>query len=152
MIQQDRWASAASPCFVVVVAFLIISWTSSREADQPASLASPARAMGPLRIHSANPRYLSDGTGKIVFLAGSHTWNNFQDCTYAKLPSPPTFGYESYLSFLQRHHHNFFRLWVWESAWNPNARQSTATYDLMPYERSGSGTALNGKPKFDLTR
>jgi hypothetical protein len=108
--------------------------------------------MGPLRIYSTNPRYFSDGTGKIVLLTGSHTWNNFQDCTYAQLPSPPTFDYEAYLSFLQRHHHNFFRLWVWESAWNPNARQSTTTYDPMPYERSGPSTALDGKPKFDLTR
>ncbi len=34
---------------------------------------------GPLRVSSANPRYFADGTGKVVYLTGSHTWANFQD-------------------------------------------------------------------------
>ncbi len=109
-------------------------------------------AAGPLRIGTVNPRYFTDGSGKIIFLTGSHTWGNLQDYTYDKLPSPPALDFDAYLAFLQRHNHNFFRLWAWESAFNPNAKQGTITYDPMPYQRPGPGLALDGKPKFDLQR
>ncbi len=33
----------------------------------------------PLRIHPQNPRYLADDMGKAIWLAGSHTWANFQE-------------------------------------------------------------------------
>ncbi len=111
-----------------------------------------APARGPLRVHPANPRYFTDGSGKAVFLTGSHCWDNFQDYTYATRPSPPAMDFDKYLAFLARHNHNFFRLWVWESAWNPHALQSTTSFDPMPYQRPGPGLALDGKPKFDLTR
>ena len=54
--------------------------------------------------------------------------------------------------FPEAHNHNFFRLWTWESALNPNAKQRTTSYDPLPYERVGPGVALDGKPKFDITR
>jgi len=111
-----------------------------------------AKATGPLRVHPANPRYFTDGSGKAVFLTGSHTWGNLQDYRYATLPSPAPMDFDAYLAFLTRHNHNFFRLWAWESCWNPNAKQGTITYDPMPYERPGPGAALDGKPRFDLTR
>jgi hypothetical protein len=60
--------------------------------------------------------------------------------------------FAAYLAFLEQHHHNFFRLWVWEAAMNPGAKQGTIFYDPMPYQRPGPGTALDGKPQFDLTR
>jgi hypothetical protein len=106
---------------------------------------------GPLRVHPTNPRYFTDGSGKAIFLTGSHTWSSLQDYTYAELPSPPTLDYAAYVAFLKRHNHNFFRLWAWENAFNPDAQQGTITYDPMPYQRPGPGTALDGKPKFDLT-
>lgn len=109
-------------------------------------------ASGPLRASTTNPRYFSDASGKAILLTGSHTWGNLQDYTYAALPSPRTFDFNSYLAFLAQHHHNFFRLWAWESCMNPNAKQSTIRYDPMPYERPGPGNALDGKPRFDLTR
>jgi hypothetical protein len=110
----------------------------------------PAR--GPLRAHPSNPRYFTDGSGKAIFLTGSHTWGNLQDYTYATLPSPPTLDFDAYLAFLGRHNHSFFRLWAWESAFNPDAKQGTTYYDPMPYQRPGPGTALDGRPKFDVTR
>ncbi|MHB1037607.1 MAG: DUF6298 domain-containing protein [Pirellulales bacterium] len=116
----------------------------------PAEPAATARGL--LRVHPANPRYFTDESGKVVFLTGSHTWGNFQDYTYATLPSPPATDFDKYLAFLAEHHHNFFRLWAWESAWNPRAQQGTISYDPMPYERPGPGLALDGKPKFDLAR
>ena len=33
----------------------------------------------PLRALAANPNYFTDGSGKAVYLTGSHTWNNLQD-------------------------------------------------------------------------
>ncbi len=109
-------------------------------------------ATGPLRISATNPRYFADGSGKIIFLTGSHTWGNLQDYTYDKLPSPPTLDFDAYLAFLQQHNHNFFRLWAWESAFNPKAKQGTIRYDPIPYQRPGPGLALDGKPQFDLKR
>src|SRR6266571_3209552 len=86
----------------------------------------PAR--GPLRVHPANPRYFTDGSGKAIFLTGSHTWGNLQDYTYAERPSPPPFDFGAYLAFLKAHHHNCFRLWAWESAFNPSPAQTTTRY------------------------
>ena len=48
-------------------------------------------------------------------------------------------NFNAYLQFLNVHHHNFFRLWAWETALNPNAKQGTIRYDPMPYRRSGPG-------------
>src|SRR5260370_35554005 len=36
-------------------------------------------ATGPLRRLDSNPRYFTDGSGKAVFLTGSHNWPNFKD-------------------------------------------------------------------------
>jgi hypothetical protein len=117
------------------------------EKEQPKAV--PAK--GPLRVHPTNPRYFTDGSGKAILLTGSHTWGNLQDYRYATLPSPPPMDFPAYLAFMQRHHHNFFRLWAWETSFNPNAKQSTISYDPMLYQRPGSGSALDGKPKFDLS-
>ena len=116
-----------------------------------ASAPAGTSATGPLRVSTANPRYFTDGSGRAVLLVGSHTWGNLQDYTYDKLPSPPPMDFGAYLAFLRQHNHNFFRLWAWESSFNPNAKQGTITYSPMPYQRPGPGLALDGKPKFDLT-
>jgi len=111
---------------------------------------SGAPARGPLRPHPRNGRYFTDGSGRPIFLTGSHTWGNLQDYTYAARPSPPRLDFEAYLAYLKRHHHNFLRLWAWESAFNPGAQQSDTSYSPMPYQRRGPGLAVDGRPKFDL--
>ena len=71
--------------------------------------------MGPLRVCPDNARYFADAGGKAVYLTGAHTWNNFQHNTFY-----PPVDYPAYLDFLDRHNHNFIRLWVWEqAAWDP---------------------------------
>jgi hypothetical protein len=124
-------------------------WVTTLLLSAP-SLSAAAPAAGPLRVSPANPRYFADANGKIILLTGSHTWGNLQDYTYDKLPSPPPMDFAAYLAFLQRHNHNFFRLWAWESAFNPGAKQGTIRYDPMPYQRPGPGLALDGQPRFDL--
>jgi hypothetical protein len=156
-----RWATGSLAALAVLLAVLSLvagvadeegaskSTQSSAQEGIPPKL-TPAR--GPLRVCPANPRYFTDGSGKPVFLTGSHTWGNFQDCTYAGLPGQMPLDFDAYLAFLKRHNHNFSRLWVWESAANPSARQGAHFFDPMPYERPGPGLALDGKPKFDLKR
>jgi hypothetical protein len=113
----------------------------------PKALAS---ATGPLRVSPDNPRYFTDGSGKAIYLTGSHTWSNFQDS--GDSDPPPVFDYTKYLDFMEAKHHNFFRLWNWEQAkWQPWSSLET-TFDPLPYLRPGPGIALDKKPKFDFTR
>jgi hypothetical protein len=149
------WKPLAGPGLVLIAIILPVAGGEECPAvavESPDGDESDRPASGPLRIHPANPRYFRDGSGKAVFLTGSHTWGNLQDYSYAKAPSPPPMDFEAYLSFLKAHNHNFFRLWAWESAFNADAKQGTTTYDPMPYQRPGPGTARDGKPRFDLKR
>jgi hypothetical protein len=131
---------------------LLMSWIAAG--------ASPAA--GPLRVHPANPRYFTDGTRgadgslRAVYLTGSHTWNSLVDVDRADPPAP--FDSEAYLEFLQRYQHNFIRLWTWESlTWETRANRALGkdfTHHCAPlaWARTGPGAALDGKPKFDLTK
>ncbi len=121
-------------------------------------------ATGPLRPHPLNPRYFTDGTKDkrgaptTVYLTGSHTWNNLVDMG----PSDPPEAYDftAYLDFLERHNHNFIRLWAWDSfTWDSRANTSNAEagrtvlhVSPSPWARTGPGEALDGHPKFDLTK
>lgn len=123
-----------------------VSAAVSEERPHAPRQEAAAPAPGPLKVHPGNPRYFSDGTGRAVYLTGSHHWNNFQD--NGEVGRPPTvFDYDRYLDVLDAHHHNFIRLWVSEGAVN---RSPYA--DPLPYLRTGPGTALDGKPKFNVER
>jgi hypothetical protein len=103
-----------------------------------------------------NPRYFVDGSGKAVLLAGSHNWHNFQDNGHRLSESqdpPPVFDYDAYLDFLERHHHNFFRLWRWEAPkWTDTQPRGVIKYCRPhPWKRIGASLAEDGKPKFDLS-
>lgn len=112
-----------------------------------------AQAIGPLRVHPTNPRYFTDGTAnadgtlRAVYLTGSHTWANLVDMGKGDPPAP--FDYEGYLDFLDRHHHNFFRLWREEQVFFLDERFVVTPH---PWQRTGPGNAVDGKPKFDLTK
>ena len=112
---------------------------------------------GPLKVSDANPRYFTDGTGRAIYLTGSHTWSNLMDMGQDDPPEP--FDFEAYLNWLDQYNHNFFRLWTWElMSWNTWANEHDSTVSKvhhvypLPYMRTGPGKALDGKPKFDLTR
>ncbi|MBM4155257.1 MAG: hypothetical protein FJ221_09555 [Lentisphaerae bacterium] len=122
----------------------------------------PARARAPLRIHPENPRYFTDGARaadgslKAVLLTGSHTWNNLADMGRGDPPEP--FDFDAYLAFLDKHHHNFIRLWAWDSTtWDTRANGGLGKDFIhrvapLPWARTGPGLALDGKPKFDLSK
>lgn len=105
------------------------------------------RATGPLRVHPANPRYFTDGSGRAIYLAGSHLGWELQDHAWGR---EITFDYPAFLDFLSGHNHNLIRMWVVEHTKGSNHSSPPAT--PMPYRRTGPGKALDGGPKFDLTR
>ncbi len=116
-------------------------------------------AMGSLTVHPDNKRYFTDGSGKAVYLTGSHTWDNFQDMDIGhrhlahpwKFPVP--FDYSAYLDWMIEHNHNFMRFWYYENAFRlyfDTGEMPTNT--PVPYKRTGPGIALDGKPKFDLNQ
>ena len=142
---------AGWPDAVLVVKAEIPGRQGSAPAPAPDVQPNTRPAKGPLRVHPANRRYFTDGGGQAILLTGSHTWGNLQDYRYATLPSPPPMDFGAYLAFLRRHHHNFFRLWTWETSFNPKVKQGAIYYDPMPYQRPGPGPALDDQPKFDLT-
>lgn len=112
--------------------------TSSSSGGRSGDLQTAAR--GPLSVHQANPRYFTDGSGKAIYLIGSHTWDNLQDMG-------PAFDFGAYLDFLARHNHNFIRLWRWEEYVERGSMNTVAPH---PWKRSGPGNASDGKPKFNL--
>ena len=112
------------------------------------SNSSSGGATGPLRVLASNPRYFTDGSGKAIYLTGSHTWANLVD--QGTTDPPPAFDYTAYLSFLQAHNHNFFRLWTWTL---PHPNDAERPYSTpLPWLRVGPGTASDGKPQFDLNQ
>ncbi len=113
-------------------------------------------ARGPLRVHPDNPRYFTDGSGRAVYLVGSHTWSNLVDIGPAD--PPPVFDFDAMLRWLEELDHNFIRLWTWElTTWDTRAngrwgKPKPHFAAPHPWPRTGPGTALDGKPKFNLSQ
>ena len=119
---------------------------SSPEASSPVAVNRPAA--GPLKVHPDNPRYFTDGSGRPVYLTGSHLGWELQDDAWGR---EHTFNFPSFLEFLNAHNHNFLRLWMVEhTRWDTSNPKALAT--PMPYLRTGPGKALDGGLKFDLTK
>src|SRR5687768_18103683 len=116
----------------------------------PALIPIKAAQQGPLRVSSSNPRYFTEQSGKAIYLTGSHTWANLID----RGPSdpPPAFDFNGYLDFLQKHHHNFIRLWARHVTWYHGYGKAELYAAPLAWPRPGPGHALDGKPKFDLAR
>ena len=135
----------------MAVALLVLA--AVVQAAAPAAEAPQAPASGPLRVHPPNPRYFADASGRAVLLVGSHTWPSLVDMGPAD--PPPTFDFDAYLAFCRQHGHNFLRLWTWEhTAWDTrgNREQKRHYCAPLPYARTGPGEALDGKPRFDLSK
>ncbi|NSW56583.1 MAG: hypothetical protein HPY44_11245 [Armatimonadetes bacterium] len=111
--------------------------------------ASAGPASGPLRVSPDNPRYFADPAGKVVYLTGSHTWSNLKDM--GKTDPPPEFDFVGCLEMMEHYHHNFIRLWTWELSRYAYGGETTYCAGF-PWPRTGPELALDGKPKFDLSR
>jgi hypothetical protein len=116
----------------------------------PAELSKAPAAAGVLRLSSVNPRYFTDGTGKAIYLTGSHTWTGLMD--RGPTDPPPPFDFKRYLDLLQTSNHNFIRLWSRHVTRYQSYGRDILYSAPLPWARSGTGMALDGKPRFDLTQ
>jgi len=139
------------------VAVLVVVMVGCSQAVAGRGKSTGTKAMGPLAVHPKNPRYFQNtATGEAVYLTGSHTWNSLVDM--GRSDPPETFDFAAYLDFLDRHGHNFIRLWAWDSfTWDTQANGHQGQGFVLhagplPWARTGPGKALDGKPKFDLTK
>src|SRR5882724_10734340 len=105
---------------------------------------SPVEAAGPLSVKPTNPRYFFDPKGKSVYLTGSYL-NEYNTLS-------GSLDFASYLDFLQQQKQNFTRVWGWEQSPWIYDNTGQISFASQPYERSGPGLALDGAPRFDLTR
>jgi hypothetical protein len=138
-----KWQQAYRMKAVVVLVVLWAVWNSWTDASHAAN--------DPLRISKSNPRYFADSSGKPVYLTGSHTWASLQDMGLSN--PPPEFDFPAYLGFLERHGHNFIRLWRWEfPRWTEKKNERPFYSAPHPWARTGPGEALDGLPKFNLEK
>jgi len=138
----------------VIFIGVIVEGAFGQEAGKPLVPVRAPIASGPLRVNPANPRYFTDGSGKAIYLTGSHTWANLMDRGQAKPPGV-AFDYAAYMKWMVNHNFNFMRLWTAEL---PDAGPGPDYYEgnfvALPWrwQRTGPGLATDGAPKFDLTK
>jgi hypothetical protein len=106
--------------------------------------------MGPLTVHPANPRYFADAAGRAVYLSGSHTWAVVQDGGPDSPPAP--LDWDAFLAAVRDYGHTFIRLWTWEHPRWASWWRGDYHFTPVPWERTGPGAALDGGPRFDLSR
>jgi hypothetical protein len=104
---------------------------------------------------ATNPRYFENRAGEVVYLTGSHTWNSLIDNGSTNPPAP--FDFTAYLDFLQARKHNLIRLWAWDHPyWYYHEAPAGYSYKRasgpFPFQRPGPGIAMDGGPRFDLTK
>ena len=127
-----------------------VTATSETKTGTSSITVSLGLASGPLRVSAVNPRYFADPSGRVVYLTGSEHWKTIEDNGTSN--PPPAFDFSAFLDFLQRHNHNFTRLFTWEHARWSSLTSVDHWFSPNPYMRTGPDTALDGGPKFDVTR
>ena len=101
----------------------------------------------PLTVHPDNPRYFTDGSGKAIYVTGSHNWDVLID----KNDGLPEIEYIKFLDYMVDNNQNFLRLWTAGRVWqHPDGRNEYITPTI--YQRTGPDTATDGRLKFDLTK
>jgi hypothetical protein len=144
MIDRNQIATGQLGRFVLTFFLAAFVAHDARAGDEKAGAAT-----GPLRVLKSNPRYFTDGSGRAIYLTGSHTWSSLQDIDHGgDAPSLAAIGgYSGYLDQLVRHHHNFIRMWILEHAWSSALGMRVAPH---PWARTGPGQARDGRPRFNL--
>jgi len=148
---------------VAILASTMVATPQPAPAGRTGAAAPSSRpASGPLRVHPTNPRYFTDGSRgpggslRAIYLTGSHTWDNLVDMD--RRDPPGAFDFSRYLGMLQKQGHNFIRLWAWDSTTLDSRANGALGKPFVhhaapqPWLRTGPGLALDGKPKFDLSK
>jgi len=94
----------------------------------------------PLTVHPTNPRYFTDGSGKAILLSGFEYWDALAEGGYE--PASDFMLYSDFLNAIRPFKANLIRLWMYYEA----------TKFKEVWQRTGPGYALDGRPKFDLTK
>jgi hypothetical protein len=122
---------------------------SIKEVDAGLSNKIDNPATGLLRVLPDNPRYFTDGSGKAVYLVGSHTWTSLQDFSGVSQP----FNYAAYIRFMVSHHFNFMRMWTsWITHADVTGEPCCEVSGPFPWVRTGPGAADDDAPRFDFSR
>lgn len=124
-----------------------------QETGKPVAPLRAPTATGPLRRNTANPRYFTDGSGKAIYLTGSHTWSNLMDRGTLHPPQVP-FDYPTYMKWMVARNFNFMRLWTAELTDSADTDDVDENVVAMPWKwmRTGPGYANDGGLKFDLAK
>lgn len=138
---------------VSLIQLIVVSTCAAAEPATNQSIPKPITA--PLKALSTNPNYFTDGTGRAVYLTGSHTWNTFQD--WGTNDSIQPLDFDAFVNMLVAHHHNFTLLWTTELPTFhglPSTANAPPDFSVTPFpwQRTGPGNASDGKLKFDLTK
>ena len=157
-VERLSWRRVPAPLgFFISALVLCFACSSLALAGEERTPLTPVRnptASGPLRKNPANGRYFTDGSGKAIYLSGSHTWANMLDRGQL---SPPgvDFDYAAYMKWMVDHNFNFMRLWTAELPnAGPGPDYAEGNFVGPPYRwrRTGPGVATDGGLKFDLTK
>jgi hypothetical protein len=117
----------------------------------------PSLAAGVLKVHSDNPHWFADGSGRAIYLGGHQIFVDLQDNSYNKefiRNGERVLDWNEYIKFLKAQNFNYLRNWViWSTGSGSMAPANNAIAYPMPYKRvKGHGKANDGKSKFDLNR
>jgi hypothetical protein len=134
---------------VVCIGMLILT-TCSENLSGKSDSRDVRPIIGPLKVHLSNPRYLTDRSGKAILLSGFEFWDvlllNGQ-------PAREAITWSDFLAVSQKHGTNFIRLWLWNELVRFRHKPDAPWYTSKEiWLRTGPGIALDGKPKFDLTK
>jgi collagenase-like protein with putative collagen-binding domain len=133
----------------VFVTRLVVALCVLAAVAAPDAAAAPTIA-GPLS-RSGSSRFFMDPSGRAVYLAGSQTWDDFQDTDQSNNPQP--FDFNAYVSFLVGHGQNATILWHKDLPRYCNwGAGGTWNMGPFPWPRTGPANASDGKPKFNLSQ
>jgi len=144
-----RWPDSALLTILITVFF-----PGMQASAMPAAENSNPPITGELTV-SSNPHYFQDAHGVPLILAGSQTWNTFQDWGAGGAVQPLDF--DAFVKFLTAHGHNFTLLWTVEMpkfCGLPVTQDSPPDFTVspLPWQRTGPGDATDGGLKFDLEK
>jgi hypothetical protein len=110
-------------------------------------------ASGALSILPSNPAYFLAADGTPVILVGDYEGS---PTGATGVTTDPNYDFRLFFDTLKTNGFNVARLWIfygleaeWDSETFPDAFHR---YNIMPYLRTGPGTANDGRPKYDLTQ
>lgn len=103
---------AARVVVLMGVVILVLGLSSVAPRSLPTTLLRPrlasAAITSPLRVSATNSHYLTDASGRAMYLSGSHTWDDMQDLSQG---APGAFDFNAYVNFLVAHGQNMTILW-----------------------------------------